>query len=57
MELGFAAALTRDPEKGKALSKRIAELRANPDQKHDDFLTRCRQKFGDRGWSCPGARS
>ena len=43
-----------DPEKVKALSKRISELRSNLDQKPDDFLTQCRQKFGDRGWSCPG---
>ncbi len=43
-----------DPEKVQALSKRIRELRSNLDQKHDDFLTQCRQKFGDRGWSCPG---
>jgi Spy/CpxP family protein refolding chaperone len=43
-----------DPEKVKALSKRIAELRSNLDQKHADYLTQCRQKFGDRGWSCPG---
>jgi hypothetical protein len=43
-----------DPEKVKALSKRISELRSNLDQKHADYLTQCRQKFGDRGWSCPG---
>jgi hypothetical protein len=43
-----------DPDKVKALSKRITELRSNLDQKHDDFLNQCRQKFGDRGWSCPG---
>lgn len=43
-----------DPEKVQALSKRIAELRSNLDQKHDEYLIQCRQKFGDRGWSCPG---
>jgi Spy/CpxP family protein refolding chaperone len=43
-----------DPDKVKALSKRITELRSKLDQRHDDFLTQCRRKFGDRGWSCPG---
>ncbi len=42
------------PEKVNALSKRIRELRSNPDQKHDDCPTQCRQKFGDHGWPCPG---
>ncbi|MFO7713319.1 Spy/CpxP family protein refolding chaperone [Desulfosarcina sp.] len=43
-----------DPEKVKALSDRIAELRSNLDRKHDGYLTQCRQEFGDRGWACPG---
>ena len=43
-----------DPEKVKALSKRIAEIRSQLDQKHDDYLMQCRQEFGDLGWSCPG---
>jgi len=43
-----------DPEKIKALSKRIAEIRSELDQKHDDYLMQCRQEFGDLGWSCPG---
>ena len=43
-----------DPEKVKALSKRIAEIRSQLDQKHDDYLMQCRQDFGDLGWSCPG---
>lgn len=43
-----------DPEKVKALSDRIAELRSKLDQKHDKYLTQCRQEFGDRGWACPG---
>jgi hypothetical protein len=43
-----------DPEKVKALSKRIAEIRSQLDQKHDDYLMQCRQAFGDLGWSCPG---
>ena len=43
-----------DPEKVKALSKRIVEIRSQLDQKHDDYLMRCRQEFGDLGWSCPG---
>ena len=24
------------------------------EQKHDQYLTQCRQEFGDRGWACPG---
>ena len=43
-----------DPEKVKALSDRITELRSNLDRKHDEYLTQCRQAFGDRGWTCPG---
>lgn len=43
-----------DPEKVKVLSNRITELRSKLDQKHDEYLTQCRQKFGDRGWACPG---
>ena len=43
-----------DPEKVKALSDRIAELRSKLDRKHDEYLTQCRQEFGDRGWACPG---
>lgn len=43
-----------DSEKVKALSDRIAELRSKLDQKHDAYLTQCRQAFGDRGWACPG---
>lgn len=43
-----------DPEKVKALSGRIVELRSKLDQKHDEYLTQCRQEFGDRGWACPG---
>lgn len=43
-----------DPEKVKALSNRISELRGELDRKQDDYLTQCRQEFGDRGWSCPG---
>lgn len=44
-----------DPEKVKALSTRIAEIRNQLDQKHDDYLMQCRQEFGDLGWSCPGS--
>jgi Spy/CpxP family protein refolding chaperone len=43
-----------DPERVKALSSRISELRTQLDQQHDDFLMQCRQAFGDRGWTCPG---
>ncbi|NCC04545.1 MAG: periplasmic heavy metal sensor [Proteobacteria bacterium] len=43
-----------DTEKVKALSDRIAELRSKLDRKHDEYLTQCRQAFGDRGWACPG---
>ncbi|MBE1427431.1 Spy/CpxP family protein refolding chaperone [Desulfomicrobium macestii] len=43
-----------DTEKVKALSDRIAELRSKLDRKHDEYLTQCRQAFGDRGWTCPG---
>jgi Spy/CpxP family protein refolding chaperone len=43
-----------NPEKVKALSDRITELRSKLDQKHDEYLTQCRREFGDRGWACPG---
>ncbi|MGM0428578.1 MAG: periplasmic heavy metal sensor [Thermodesulfobacteriota bacterium] len=43
-----------DPEKVKALSNRVTELRSKLDQEHDEFLAQCRQEFGDRGWVCPG---
>ena len=43
-----------DPEKVKALSDRIAELRSKLDRKHDEYLIQCRQEFGDHGWACPG---
>ena len=43
-----------DLEKVKALTDRITELRSKLDQTQDTYLTQCRQKFGDRGWTCPG---
>lgn len=43
-----------DSEKVKSLSDRITELRSKLDRKHDEYLTQCRQQFGDRGWACPG---
>lgn len=43
-----------DPEKVKALSGRITELRSELEKKHDAYLTQCRQEFGDHGWACPG---
>jgi hypothetical protein len=45
-----------DPNKIRALSNRISEVRSELDQKYDDYLTRCRQKFGNLGWNCPGRR-
>ena len=44
-----------DLERIKALSDQIAKLHTALDQKHDAYLTQCRQKFGDRGWACPGS--
>lgn len=43
-----------DPERVQALSRRISELQAELDRKHDAYLMQCRQEFGDRGWACPG---
>ncbi|MDY0213200.1 MAG: periplasmic heavy metal sensor [Desulfuromonadaceae bacterium] len=43
-----------DPDKTRALSDRITELRSILDQKHDAHLIQCRLEFGDRGWVCPG---
>lgn len=43
-----------DPKKIKVLTDQIAELRSKLDEKYDNYLTQCRQEFGDRGWACPG---
>lgn len=43
-----------DPEKAKALSDEISKLRSRLNNKQNDFLIQCREKFGDRGWACPG---
>jgi len=43
-----------DTKKVKALSDQIAELRSKLNRKYDQYLTWCRQEFGDRGWACPG---
>lgn len=43
-----------DSEKVTALSDRITELRSKLERKQDEYLTQCRQAFGDRGWACPG---
>jgi len=43
-----------DAGKVKALSDRITQLRSQLEQKHDQYLSQCRQEFGDRGWACPG---
>lgn len=43
-----------DPDKAQELSDEIADLQAQLAKKHDEFLIKCRDKFGDQGWSCPG---
>ena len=43
-----------DPDKAQELSDEIADLQAQLAKKHDEFLIKCRNKFGDQGWSCPG---
>lgn len=43
-----------DMEKVRKLSDQITELRAELGKKRNQFLSQCRENFGDRGWSCPG---
>jgi len=43
-----------DAEKVRQLSDHITQLRSKLEQMHDQYLTQCRQEFGDRGWACPG---
>lgn len=43
-----------DQDRVKALSKEVAELNAELAKLRDKFLLDCRQRFGDRGWACPG---
>ncbi len=43
-----------DMEKVKALANQITDLRTKLQQDHNDYLIRCRQEFGDLGWTCPG---
>jgi Spy/CpxP family protein refolding chaperone len=43
-----------DPDKAKDLSDEISDLQAQLFKKRNEFLIQCRDKFGDRGWSCPG---
>lgn len=44
-----------DPDKVRAVSERITELRSLLDQRYDEHLIQCRLEFGDRGWTCPGS--
>ena len=43
-----------DQAKIRALSKDLSEIQGKLAQDRDEFLLQCRQKFGDKGWSCPG---
>ncbi|MBU1155265.1 MAG: periplasmic heavy metal sensor, partial [Proteobacteria bacterium] len=43
-----------DQTKIRALSKDLSEIQGKLSQDRDEFLLQCRQKFGDKGWSCPG---
>lgn len=43
-----------DKEKVEKLSGEVAQLQAELAKKHDKYLLRCREEFGDQGWSCPG---
>jgi Spy/CpxP family protein refolding chaperone len=42
-----------DTDKVRALSGEIADLQAKLIKQRNEFLLQCREKFGDRGWSCP----
>ena len=44
-----------DMDKAKALSKEITELQLKIQMKRNELLIQCRDKFGDRGWACPGS--
>jgi Spy/CpxP family protein refolding chaperone len=43
-----------DSVKVGTLSKEVAELQAELQKKHYQYLLRCRKEFGDQGWACPG---
>jgi Spy/CpxP family protein refolding chaperone len=43
-----------DQQKIDKLSEEVAELQAEISKKHNKYLMRCRQEFGDQGWACPG---
>lgn len=42
-----------DMKKVRKLSDQITELRAELEKKRNQFLSQCRENFGDRGWTCP----
>lgn len=44
-----------DQARVRSLSNEVAALQAELANKRNQFLLQCRQKFGDRGWPCPGA--
>lgn len=44
-----------DPDKAKGLSDEISDLQSQLLKRRNEFLIQCRKKFGDQGWSCPGA--
>lgn len=44
-----------DQTRVSQLSEEVADLRAQLAKKSDAFTLQCRQRYGDRGWSCPGA--
>jgi Spy/CpxP family protein refolding chaperone len=44
-----------DTDKAKDLSDEISDLQSRLLKRRNEFLVQCRKKFGDQGWSCPGA--
>jgi hypothetical protein len=42
-----------DQKRAAQLSEEVADLRARLEKKRDKYILRCRQEFGDRGWTCP----
>ncbi|MCF8035152.1 MAG: periplasmic heavy metal sensor [Desulfarculaceae bacterium] len=43
-----------DQARMRELSKEVSELQSELAVKRNEFLLQCRQKFGDKGWTCPG---
>ncbi|MCF8043847.1 MAG: periplasmic heavy metal sensor, partial [Desulfarculaceae bacterium] len=43
-----------DKKRIRELSKELNEIQSKLGQERDEFLLECRQKFGDKGWACPG---